>query len=55
MTEAALMEHEGRISRLEGVVEQINERIGNIEKILQRLQWGGVGAVLVLILKDLIT
>ena len=48
------LDHEGRIGRLEGALEQMNERIGNIEKILQRLQWGGIGAVLVLILKDLI-
>ncbi len=50
-----LLDHEGRIARLEGIVEQINIRLGSVEAkldsllrwviVLQVATWGLIGAL----------
>lgn len=50
-----LLDHEGRIARLEGIVEQINIRLGSVESKLDSLlrwvialqvaTWGLIGAL----------
>ena len=50
-----LLDHEGRIARLEGIVEQINIRFGSVESkldsllrwviVLQVATWGLIGAL----------
>ena len=49
------LDHEGRIARLEGIVEQINIRLGSVESkldsllrwviVLQVATWGLIGAL----------
>ena len=49
------LDHEGRIARLEGIVEQINIRLGSVEAkldsllrwviVLQVATWGLIGAL----------
>ena len=49
------LQHEGRISRLEGIIEQIDKRLGTIERVgisLLAALLAGVVSILVLLLSQ---